>query len=264
MYCVITGATGGFGKAFARRFAALGYDLCLTARSEDRLEAVKEELEAGLGVSVDVFPADLSRDGAPRELFDFTRGKRVDILVNCAGMSAGGFPKQARLDDEIKMLRLNVLASHALTRLYLDDMLARGEGKILNIASLSAWTPVPGIAAYSAGKAYILAFSRAIDYELRRMGSAVVVSVATPGFFATDIGGSGYRVKRAGPSVEHFAEKTLRKFLKGKRLIISKTDAVVPFLTRILSRRTMERLAFKNLVSNIEDEPKTQGINEWL
>lgn len=141
MYAVITGASSGFGIEFARQFAKRGCDLCIVARRETNLESLKKELTDDFKIHVDVFNADLSLEPECQRLHEFTKGKQVNVLVNNAGIAIGGMPDDIYLGKEIEMLNVNVRAVHLLTRHFLTDMIARNNGRILNISSLSGWLP---------------------------------------------------------------------------------------------------------------------------
>ena len=178
---LITGATGGLGKAFARRFAELGWALVLSARGEQALEALREELLPVSRVPITVIAQDLAAEGAARALFDetFARGLTVDALVNNAGFGDfGAFHEQSRtkLDE---MVLVNVLALTQLTRLFLPGMVERGHGYILNVASTAAFQPGPLMAVYYASKAFALSFSEALARELK--GTGVTVTALCPG-----------------------------------------------------------------------------------
>lgn len=247
MYAVVTGASSGFGIEFARQLAARKYDLCIAARRESNLLALKKELEKKYKVKVDVLPVDLSTDSGLKKLYKFTQKKNVDILINNSGIATAGMPNLADLDKEMEMLNINVKAMHYLMRVYLKDMLAKNSGSILNVASLSAWGPIPGLSAYAAGKAYILHLSEGVGYELKAMKSDVSVSVVTPGFFNTGIAGKEANMTEQGRSVPDFIAEVVEQFLNGKDIIVIGQDKKIPFLTKVLTRKGMKKLLFKSV-----------------
>lgn len=247
MYAVITGASSGFGIEFARQFAKRKYDLCIAARRESKLLELKAELEKAYGVTVDVCAVDLSEESGLKKLHDFTRGKAVDVLINNSGIATAGMPDAANLDEEMKMLNVNVRAMHYLMRLYLKDMLARNSGHILNVSSLSAWLPVPSLAAYSAGKSYILNLSEAVNYELSTMNTKVRVAVVTPGFLNTGIAGTTTTMTDQGRSVPGFVEKVTDEFLRGKTVIVVGQDKTVSVVRRLFSRHFCEGLLMQSV-----------------
>jgi uncharacterized protein len=178
---LITGASGGIGLALAHQFAAAGYDLVLTARSEERLRTVAREMEERFKVTATVIAADLEASEAPKALVDelSRRGLTIDALVNNAGFGLQGeFVKQP-LERNLQMIQLNITALTALTGLLVPAMVARGYGEVLNIASTAGFQPGPLMAVYYASKAYVLSFTEAIANELA--GTGVVVTTLCPG-----------------------------------------------------------------------------------
>ncbi len=178
---LITGASSGLGLEYAKLFAADQHDVVLVARSEDKLRALATELETAHKIKAHVVPADLSRPEAPQELFDTLErdGRQVDVLVNNAGLGNVGAFQSTELAREMEMVNVNVAALTALSHLFLKGMVARGAGKILNIASTAAFQAGPGMSVYFATKAYVVSFSEGLSHELR--GTGVTVTAHCPG-----------------------------------------------------------------------------------
>lgn len=178
---LITGASAGLGDGFARALAKDGHELILTARRVDRLEALAAELRAAHGVAVHVFAADLADPGAPERLLGeiAAAGLAVDLLVNNAGYGARGDFATLDRDEQLGIVDVNCRALVALAHGVLPQMLARGSGGILNIASTAAFQPGPWMAVYYASKAFVLSFSEALHEEVRDQG--VRVSALCPG-----------------------------------------------------------------------------------
>ncbi|NNF60488.1 MAG: SDR family oxidoreductase [Gammaproteobacteria bacterium] len=184
---LITGASAGIGTALARVFAEHGHDLVLVARREPLLRELADSLHGEFGVTCTVQATDLAAEGSCRELFDRVNadGIEVEILVNNAGVLKGGaFRRSDPLDNEA-MIALNIAALTRLSRLFVEPMVARGSGRIMNVASLGAFQPVPSLAVYSATKAYVLSFTEALGVELT--GKGVTTTVLCPGFTDTDM-----------------------------------------------------------------------------
>lgn len=178
---LVTGASYGIGTAFAHKLAAAGAHLILTARSRDRLEALANELRGKHGVNVTLIEADLAQSDAPQFIFDEVQrqGLRVDLLVNNAGFGAAGDFAKLPLDRQLEMIQVNVTALVALAHLFVQPMLQRRAGAILNVSSTAAFQGVPYFAVYSATKSFILTFSEALWAECRDHG--VCVSALCPG-----------------------------------------------------------------------------------
>jgi short-subunit dehydrogenase len=183
---LVTGASAGIGRELASAFAREGYRVVLLARSDDKLRELALELKTAHQTDVTIVPADLGDRDAPRAVFDGLRdnGIEIDVLVNNAGAMSEGPFNQIALDEHLRLLQLNVVALTALTRLFLEPMLSRNSGRILNVASIAAFMPVPHLAAYAASKAYVLSLSEALSEELK--GTNVTVTALCPGL--TDTG----------------------------------------------------------------------------
>ncbi len=183
---LITGPSSGIGLELARIFARENHNLVLVARSADKLRQLASELEKTHGARSLILAADLSEPGAPAYVLDQTTraGITVDVLVNNAGFGQSGPFAENDLEECLRQIQLNVTALTHLTHLYLPEMIDRGRGKILNVASTAAFQPGPLMAVYYATKAYVLHFSEAIANELK--GSGVTVTCLCPGPTATD------------------------------------------------------------------------------
>ena len=180
---LITGASAGIGEAFAEVFAAEGFDLVLTARREDRLRTVAARLEGRHGIRAHVIPADLSDPGAPAQLWREVeaRGLAIDALVNNAGYGIPGGFIASEWPRHASLLQVMVVALADLTHRALPGMIARGYGRIINVASLAALVPAPaGHTLYAATKAFVVKFSESLAAEVRASG--VHVTALCPGF----------------------------------------------------------------------------------
>jgi short-subunit dehydrogenase len=182
---LVTGASEGIGRELARVFASRGFDVVLVARRAPLLEVLAEELSARHGVRAIPIPADLAKPDAPRQLFEYTQelGLRVGALVNNAGLMEFGAFAKTPLERLTAMPALNASALVALTRLFLEPMLAARHGRILNLGSTGSFAPMPSLAVYAATKAFILSFSEALSEEL--LGTGVSVTCCCPGFTET-------------------------------------------------------------------------------
>ncbi|XDD49002.1 SDR family NAD(P)-dependent oxidoreductase [Leptospira sp. WS92.C1] len=178
---IITGGTVGIGYELSKLIAADGYDLILIARNEKTLKAVKKEIESAYKVKVDILSLDLADSKTPKKIFDFVKKSKtiVEVLVNNAGFGTNGRFDRMDLKKEIAMIQVNVTALVELTHLFLQGMVERKNGKILNVASTSAFQPGPNMSNYYATKAYVLSFSEAIYEEVKKDG--VTVTALCPG-----------------------------------------------------------------------------------
>jgi len=183
---LITGASAGIGAEFARALAARGATVVLVARSEDRLRALADEVARDYEVRAEVVVADLTRPGAAADLraaLDAC-GLTVDLLVNNAGFGTYGPFETIAPERDGAVVALNVAAVVDLTHLFLPAMLAKGDGAVVNVASVAAFMPGPYDAVYGATKAFVLSFSEALWAQCR--GRGVRVLALCPGGTATE------------------------------------------------------------------------------
>jgi uncharacterized protein len=184
-YALVTGASGGIGREFARQLSARGWKLILSARNEAGLEETKRLLSGDAASEAVTIKADLSAPGAAAALHEAcaSRALRVELLVNNAGSGLFGPSIELPTERVEAMLALNVAALTSLCSLFGADMAASGGGRILNVGSLAGNMSLPYFAAYSAAKSYVLAFSLALRAELR--GRGVSVCCLQPGYVRT-------------------------------------------------------------------------------
>lgn len=185
---LITGASSGIGKELAKIHAQKKGDLIIVARSEDKLNQLKEQLEQQHQIQVTVISKDLSTENGPRELYEEVKAKRleVDYLINNAGFGGVGKFHERDWEKDRSMIQLNVVALAALTHFFLPDFVKRNSGKILNVSSTASLMAGPMQAVYFATKAFVTSFSNAVAEELH--DTNVTVTALLPGATATDFG----------------------------------------------------------------------------
>lgn len=226
----ITGASSGIGAEIARALAGRGYNTTLIARRAERLEELGNELGAGHGTINDVLPADLADPDARDRLVSALHGGDRELvgLVNNAGFGSHGRFHELDLEREVGQVRLNVEAVHHLTGAVLPGFVERGAGAVLNVASLAAFQPLPGMATYAATKAFVASLSEAVHAELR--GTGVSVTALCPGPVHTEFGAvAGVEgLESAAPELAYVdAEQVARAAVDG---MIAGRRTVVPSL----------------------------------
>lgn len=220
---LITGASSGIGRDIARVLATKGYNLVLVARNEEKLKAITQELKKKNQVKVESIAMDLSIVENCKELHK--RVENVDILINNAGFGDCGNFTKTSLDKEIRMVNTNIVAYHTLMKLYLIDMKARGDGKILNVASIAGFMPGPLMATYYATKAYIVRISESIREELTKEKSKVQISILCPGPVSTNfnkVANVRFHIREANSM--KVAQYAIKKMEQGKFYIIPGID----------------------------------------
>ncbi|MCP5073304.1 MAG: SDR family oxidoreductase [Rhodobacteraceae bacterium] len=253
---LITGASSGIGKEFARYHAAKGGDLIITARREDALNALKAELEAAHRVSVHVIAADLGAADGPQSVYDGAKatGLLVDVLINNAGFGGHGLHIERDLAAEMAMIDLNVKSLVSLTHMVANDMVKQGGGKILNVGSTAGMIPGPLQAVYFATKAFVQSFSLAIDEELRDRG--VTCTVLAPGAVKTEFFDlanlDGTNLGNSSKSAESVAKIGYDAMTAGKLHVINETGLnfmlnwIVPLLPRRRVLKMVRGMQTKN------------------
>jgi hypothetical protein len=228
---------------FAEELGRRGADLVLVARREERLEAVAADLTSRFAVAVHPLSMDLEDPEAPDRLYHELqeRGLAVDILVNNAGFGAYGAFLDVSWEKTQSMIRIDVLALVGLTRRFLPDMVTRGYGRLLHVASIAAYQPSPLYAAYGGAKTFVLSFGEALDHELS--GTGVTSTVVSPGVTRTEF------LEVAGQSPTLFqrltmmdardvAAKGIRGMLRGRRsLVTGWINSLLTWSVRLFPRR---------------------------
>ncbi len=181
---LITGASSGIGREFARIHAQRAGDMIIVARRKDELDALKAELETAHGVSVQVIAANLTDAAAVQDLCDSLRGQPIEVLINNAGFGGQGSHVDRDLGKELSMIDLNVKALVTLCHDIGGQMAKRGAGRILNVGSTAGMMPGPMQNVYFATKAFVRSYSLALAEELRASG--VTVTVLAPGYVETE------------------------------------------------------------------------------
>jgi hypothetical protein len=222
-WAIITGASSGIGKALAFEFAAGGFNLLLTARNETALAEVASQCREKHHVEIEVVAADLSCADAVKNLVGVItdRPHQYEVLVNNAGFGIHGDFASADIEENIRLLNVQLTAALRLTKAALPAMVARRSGRILNVASVYSFSPVPFQSVYAACKAFLLSFSTALTDELARTG--VTVTVFCPGITQTEFRArAGIREKRkhSGMTPEAAARIAYAQTLRGKPIVI--------------------------------------------
>ncbi len=242
-WTLITGASEGLGVEFARIAAREGRNLILTARSEDKMRALADELQDKVGEIV-VIPADLHDFAQVQTLWQTASdGRQIDVLVNNAGLGSNGdFADGQNWQRELTSMNVNMTALSYLMKMAIPHMQAQGGGRIMNVASVAGFTPGPNMAVYHATKAYVLSLSEAVAEELRGTGVSVTAvcpgATATAFFDAADMHGIGLLKIGKPMSARSVAETGWAATMAGRRVVVTGLlNKVFAFLPRISPRR---------------------------
>ena len=222
---LVTGASAGLGRDYARLFAADGHDVVLVARRRERLEELAREIGGKSGVQAHVLPLDLGDREAPRRCVEElrARGLAIDFLVNNAGLGTNGAFAESDPAKQLEMIQVNVTTLVELTRLLLPDMIARKRGRVLNVGSTAGFQAGPFMAVYYASKAFVNSFSEALAYELD--GTGVTVTVSCPGATETEFAGhagndSSLLFKLGAADSMSVAREGYAAMMAGRRMVV--------------------------------------------
>lgn len=244
---LITGASAGIGAAFAKELAERKTDVILVARSQEKLEKLAEELQSQYNIKAHVIVQDLTQPGATKTVFDQVsqQGLTVDLLINNAGFGDYGPFAERKLEKQVQIIQLNVIALVELTHLFLTDMKKRRSGAIINVSSISAYQALPYCSVYSATKAFILHFTEALWAENKDSGVRILALCPGPtesnffieAEFPNTFGGAGQNYATA----EEVAKETLLALQKDHSTIVTGgiNNQIIVNLPRLLPRDTV-------------------------
>jgi len=244
---LITGASSGIGRAFAQTLARRGMSVVLVARSEERLRALATELSQRYGVRAEVIPADLSQEGAIRQIQGEVklRGLTIDLLVNNAGFATNGYFETLSPERDHDQVMVDVTSVVDLTHAFVPALLERPSGAaIINVASTAGFQPLPYMVVYGASKAFVLSFSQALAEEYRMHGLRVLALCpgATETAFFDVAGESASFGRRRTP--EQVVATGLRALERGRSVVIDGVfNTLAAHLIRFFPRRFIARMA---------------------
>ncbi len=240
---LITGASGGIGYEFAKIAAANHLNLVLIARSENKLQQLKNELESKYSISVLIIAKDLSLDNAANEVINELNSHsiNIDYLVNNAGFGGYGNFVERDINKDLNMIDLNIKALVKLTHLLLPQMIERKSGKILNVASTAGFMPGPNMATYFATKAFVVSFSQAIAKELENTGVTVTALCPGPvdtGFIsAGDLEGS--KLFKNSDSPEKVAQIGFDAMMNDELISFTKFKFMINWIVPLVPRKLL-------------------------
>lgn len=220
-YVLITGGTSGIGYEMTRIFISNHFRVIIVSGNKDKLIKAKNDLEKEFQTDILTIEQDLSKNGSAQKVYEQVKEMNIDvpILVNNAGVGVVGPVEEVSIQKEEYMLNLNILALVELTKLFLIDMYKKKDGRILNVASTGAFQPGPYTSTYYASKSFVYSFSRAIQYEAKKMG--VKVCVLCPGATKTEFfHRAGKSMPKSAMPAEKVANIAYRKFMNNQEVII--------------------------------------------
>ena len=249
---LITGGSSGIGLEYSREFASRGYQLALVSNRAEDLKAAKQSLNKEFGVPVHSLCADLAAADAAEKVLAWCDSLelQIEVLVNNAGMFFMEYLSPENKTKAETMMGLHVCTPTKLSILFGARMKERGQGYILNMSSMTARIPAPGIAVYSASKAYLKSFGKSFSYEMRPFG--VKVTTVCPAAVDTSLYPISPALRRTLRRIgiirspRWLVRRAVRALFRGRRTISPGiTNAIVPALVAILPSRVIDRLGLK-------------------
>lgn len=211
-------------------------------REEEKLNKLKQDLKT----EVQVIVKDLANSQNCKDLYEKVKNEDIDIVINNAGFGDFGEFTTTNLDKEINMINTNITAVHILTKLFLQDMVKKDKGYILNVASIAGFMPGPLMATYYSTKAYIVRLSQSIYTELKKKKSNVTISVLCPGPVATNFNNvAGVKFNLKSMSSEYVAKFAIKEMFKKKLIILpSLKIKTARFLAKISPEKLVGRICY--------------------
>lgn len=242
MTALITGASSGLGREFAKQLSELGYDIVAVARRTDRLIALSDELPT----KVTPITADLSKESECLRVFEETKDTDIDIVINNAGFGLLGEFSTSDLSRELEMIDVNCRAPHIITKLYLSRFLQANKGYILNVCSVGSMMPGPLLSTYYATKAYLLSLTHAIYEEVRRSGKNVYIGCVCPGPIDTEFNSvASGNSKIKSRSAAEIAKYSIKKMFKQKLTVIPGIEVKLSALAaKLLPVKLMMKITY--------------------
>jgi len=262
---VITGATSGIGAAYASKFAQLGYDLVITGRRKEKIEAVATQIQQEYNVNVEIILAELSETEGLKKVIDFIKEKEIEVLVNNAGFGAKSLYQVSDLSVMERLAKVNVLAPMELIHAVLPGMVKRDRGTIINISSESVYMIIPQNAIYSGAKAFLKSFTEGLHMDL--MDTGVKVMAVCPGLTHTDfhekMGMDKSRQTNRGQikwmSPEDVVDISLKDLGNGKVVCIPGNHTkILAHLLNIMPRKSYYKFMYNFSRKNFGKKDKTE------
>jgi short-subunit dehydrogenase len=262
-WAIITGASSGIGKEYAKIMAGRGLNCVLVARRKDKLETLKSDLEKDYGIKVIIMAYDLSHKENCYKIYEECKSQKlqIDYLINNAGAGIFDYFHLSDIKIQEEMITLNMTSPTLLTHLFLQDMVKRNHGYIQFVASIASYLPTPLYATYGASKAYLKHLGISLNYELK--DTKIHVSVINPGVteteFFTSAGQKNSWLQRAQMmSAKKCAEHGYRALMKNKNSSMAGfvNWFTAHILTKHLPSRFQAKIIYDDLVSSNEVGPR--------
>ena len=241
-WALITGASSGIGEEFAKQLAMLNFNLVLVARRKENLENLSRELVSQHNIETIIIPVDLSNLEFLKEIELQVKHVEIGLLINNAGFAITGSFFEDKLENQLSLLDVNCKAPLILSHYFGNKMIKKGKGAIVNIASASAFLPMPFWTSYAASKAFLLHFTEGLWYELKEKG--IDVLAVCPGGTKTEFAKTA-NIQSHGMNVENVVSETLKNIGKKPTIVIGFNNKISILFLRLFSRKTLIKVGAK-------------------
>lgn len=242
MKALITGVSRGIGKSFALYLSSIGYDIIGVSRNINQQESLKNELKTNLTMVC----MDLEDTDNAFKLYEMFKDEKIDIFINNAGFGTYGAFTDTDINDEISMIKLNVVSNHILTKLFLTKFTNENHGIFINVASTASFMMGPLFSSYYASKAYVLRYTQSLCEEVKRKARNVKVCILCPGPVKTSFDQrAGIKNSFNGMSAHKVAKYAIKKALKGKMVIIPGiSNKLCVFFSKFIPQRLLSKINY--------------------
>jgi len=250
LWALVTGASSGIGKEFARQLAAAGFNIVLVARTKTSLDDVAQNIKNEYGIETKTVAVDLGHTNAVDVIAKATEEIDVGLVVNNAAMILAGSLLKTEVSDEMQVIQVNITASVKLAQVFGKRMSQKGKGGIIFVAGMGGYFSMPYMANYMASKAYLISFGEALHYELEKKG--IYVTVLCPGITNT-----GAELRTKGLNGKKISEQVGRRSLGAAQVVtaalrsLDQKPAVIPGLMNNLITFVFTKLLPRTVVRNL-------------
>ena len=238
-WAFITGASSGIGEEFAKQLAALKFNLVLVARRKENLENLSKQLISKHNIETVIIAVDLTSPDFLLEIKQQVEHVEIGLLINNAGFAITGSFMEDELKNQLQLLDVNCKAPLILSHYFGNKMITKGKGAIINIASASAFLPMPYWTNYAASKAYLLHFTEGLWYELK--GKGVDVLAVCPGGTKTEFAQTA-NIQSHGMSVDDVVSETLQNIGKMPTVVTGFNNKISTIFLKLFNRKTLIKI----------------------
>lgn len=239
MNVLITGASSGLGYELSLQLSSLGYNLIIVGRNSEKLEQLKNKIRT----NCTILCGDLNNENFLNEVCQYISDNPIDILINNAGMGQYGYYKDYSIQEELTLIKTNIIALDVLMKTYIQN---KSNGRIVNISSIASKQVDPLMASYGASKSFVTMLSQSVNYELKKLNSKILIQVCLPGSFSSNFDKNAHvKTSLKQMSAKKMAQLIIKDIFKNKEIIIPGfTNKLAYYFSNFIPRRLMNIIEF--------------------